>query len=191
MKKLISAIKSFFRRIFGSSKPSKSISELAEDFITYIEETPIEDLEIPRSPLVDVAPLEDKHTVFETPEEEFQHLLRTNGIHELVLTARNKKNSIFYFRPKVEFEADVFANAENQPEIKTIRNRDLFLSPFEGFMNEEEIISMMGSGFIFWTFNPVDRNFTPIEIKGGHLRSPRNKTKADNISSLPIAGQLK
>lgn len=191
MKKLISAIKSFFSRIFGSSEPSKSISELTEDFITYLEETPIEDLEIPRSPLVDVVPLEGRSTKFETPEEEFQHLLRTNGIHELVLTARNKKNSIFYFRPKVEFEADTFANIENHPGVKHTRSRDLFLSPFEGFMNEEEIILMMGSGFIFWTFNPVGRNFTPIEIKGGHLRSLRNKTKTDNISSLPIAEQLK
>ncbi len=93
-----------------------------------------------------------------------------------VLTGRNKRNSIFYIRPKEDFIKEL--------KNKESGNKNLVISTIEGFEQESKIIEMIKSGKNFFTY--FDGGFTEVKIVNNQLKSVRNSTKEDNIGKLPI-----
>jgi hypothetical protein len=156
IKKLLKAIREFFVGLFSKPEPTGTIQEIIE--MGFGEAESISDLGI----------------VYHEPL-----------IHEFLLTARNKENSAFYIRPKSEFEREMFSDKRNGMVYPP--NYVAPVHPQEGFFPEDEIIRMMERGFTFWTFNSEAREFTPVRVsKGKHITSKKNRSKTDNISSLPI-----
>jgi hypothetical protein len=102
------------------------------------------------------------------------------GIHftntsAFVLTGRNKENSKFYIRPKSDYER----------EQELGENGFVGSNLNEGVREESKIIEMMESGKKFYTH--INKEFTPVTIVNGNLKSIKNGTTKDNISELPIA----
>jgi hypothetical protein len=92
-----------------------------------------------------------------------------------VLIARNKENSRFYARPK----ADIIKEMENGAGYQ------VFSQMAEGVYEESKIIDMIGKGTDFFTHE--GKEFTPVTIVDGNLRSIKNGTTKDNINELSIA----
>ena len=107
----------------------------------------------------------------------------TNG-NEFVITARNEDNSMFYIRPKSDFERELELLKENEDEDK----QPIVISPIEGLKNEEEIIKMMGNGVKFYTYNHLDETFTEVIEVDSNIKTESNETDVDNIGKLPILG---
>jgi hypothetical protein len=163
IKKLLKAIREFFVGIFSKAEPTETIKEIIEMETEGFEMSD----ERPKS-------VSDLGIVIPEPMDQ-----------ELILTARNKSNSVFYVRPKSDFEKEMFSDGRKGPARP--KNYVAPIHPFEGFREEHEIIELMNIGFTFWTFNLEAREFTPVRVsKGKHLVSKKNRSKTDNISSLPI-----
>ena len=163
IKKLLKTIGNFFVGLFSKAEPSETIKEIIEMETEGFEMSD----ERPQS-------ISDLGIVYHEPL-----------IHEFVLTARNKTNSAFYIRPKSDFEREMFRDERNG--VIYPPNYVAPIHPLEGFFPESEIVRMMERGFTFWTFNSEAREFTPVRVSRGiHISSKKNRSKTDNISSLPI-----
>jgi hypothetical protein len=101
---------------------------------------------------------------------------------KFVLTARNEKNSMFYIRPKSDFERELELIKENTEKDK----HPFVSSPSEGIKSEKEIIESMDDGIKFYTYNYLNETFTEVMEIDGNIKSKANETDIDNIGKLPL-----
>lgn len=99
-----------------------------------------------------------------------------------VITARNEENSRFYIRPKADFIREMEGQKED-PRFIVVSTGN------ERFINESEIIEMIGNGTKFYTYSESENSFTDIEIVNENIKTVKNNTTKDNIENLPIISE--
>jgi hypothetical protein len=108
--------------------------------------------------------------------------IRLTNASAYVIIFRNKDNSSFYIRPKSDFERELELIEANEDE----EVRPIVTSTTEGWKFETTIITMIGKGIKFYTYNFENKTFTEVTVVDGNIKSIANETDNDNISNLPL-----
>lgn len=90
-----------------------------------------------------------------------------------LIVSRNKDNSEFYIRLVSNF-------------IRGKKSRPKCILIIEKRKSEEQIISMMNRGYSFFVDNPTNGTLSDVIEVNGDIKTKTNKTKLDNISTLPL-----
>jgi hypothetical protein len=97
--------------------------------------------------------------------------INLTNISEYLITARNNNFSIFYIRPKSDFEKDI----KNETTNISFQN--------EGLCSKIDIINMMKKSKFYTYFN---NSYTEVIKVEENIKSYPNNSTKDNLEELPI-----